>query len=829
MMDTTPRSGRITAVLGPTNTGKTYLAIERMLGHKSGMIGFPLRLLARENYEKIVRLRGKDAVALLTGEEKIIPRHATYFVCTTESMPLDRQVAFLAIDEIQLCADPERGHIFTDRLLHARGFEETMFLGAETIKPLLRHLVPGVEFISRPRFSDLAYIGGRKLTRLPARTAIVAFSAAEVYVMAELIRRQSGGAAVVLGALSPRTRNAQVDLYQAGEVDYIVATDAIGMGLNMDIDHVAFAALRKFDGRAPRDLTAPEIAQIAGRAGRHMNDGTFGVTADLEGMPDDIVSAVESHRFPPLRGIFWRNSALRFTSIEALQASLSLFPDQPGLMRAREASDQAALAILAKEEDIPALASSPERLRLLWDVCQIPDFRKNLTDGHTRLLGAIFRLLCKPAKWLPPDWLEGQIKRLDRTDGDIDTIMGRIAGVRIWTYVSYHGAWVKDALHWQERTRAIEDRLSDALHEQLSQRFIDRRTAVLVKRLQDKSILASSIADSGDVTVEGHFVGRLNGFDFLADSSESSRGTRAVSAAAGKVLRQEIRERVTRLRTAQDADFFLDSNGVLFWNEAPAAYLVPGADSLHPQAEPVAADLLESAERDAVRIRANAWLDAHIRRVLHPIPEWLNDLSAPGAIRAILYRLGEGLGSTPRHQAETIIASLSQEERKILARYDIRLGRENLFIPALLKPAAQRMRALLWAVHAAHRPYPPPPPPGSVSLSVDPALPAGYYQATGYHVLGKTAIRLDILERWSAEVRQAARTGPFALAAHWPSLLGIGIPATTELLAHLDYVQNDTLFQLKREKSSRSRYHHRKEKPVDPAHPFASLRTLTSS
>ncbi|HLN25750.1 MAG TPA: helicase-related protein, partial [Patescibacteria group bacterium] len=462
-------AGRVIAVLGPTNTGKTHLAIERMLGHRTGMIGFPLRLLARENYERILRLKGANAVALLTGEEKIIPKHPSYFVCTVESMPLDRRVEFLAIDEIQLCADPDRGHVFTDRLLHARGASETMFLGAETIKPLLRRLVPEVEFISRPRFSELTYTGPRKLTRLSPRSAIVAFSAADVYSIAEMVRRQRGGAAVVLGALSPRTRNAQVGLYQAGEVDYLVATDAIGMGLNMDVDHVAFAALRKFDGRAPRGLEASEVAQIAGRAGRHMNDGTFGTTGDIGGLEPDIVEAVESHAFQPLKTLQWRNAELRFTSVEALQGSLNRHPDRPGLIRSRDADDQLALQALARDEEVLKRAGSPDHVRLLWDVCQIPDFRKSLAEQHTRLLGAIFRHLTSPGRRLPADWLDAQVKRIDRTDGEMDTLITRIANVRTWTYVSHRADWVADPLAWQERTRAIEDRLSDALHERLTQ------------------------------------------------------------------------------------------------------------------------------------------------------------------------------------------------------------------------------------------------------------------------------------------------------------------------------------------------------------------------
>src|SRR5690349_17123379 len=426
---------RLVAVLGPTNTGKTHFAIERMLGHRSGMIGFPLRLLARENYDRVVRLKGARAVALITGEEKIVPPNPAYFVCTTESMPLDRPVDFLAVDEIQLCGDGERGHVFTHRLLSARGLAETMFLGADTIKPLLRHLVPEAEFVSRPRFSTLSYLGPKKVTRLPPRSAVVAFAVADVFALAEVMRRQRGGTAVVLGALSPRARNAQVGMFQAGEVDYLVATDAIGMGLNMDLDHVAFARLVKFDGRAPRRLAAPEIAQIAGRAGRHMSDGTFGTTAELGPMEPEVVEAVENHRFDPLTRLYWRNARLDYASPDALLGSLELRPPKPGLVPAREADDHLALRTLAKQAEIAELAQHRQAVRLLWEVCQIPDFRKVLSDTHARLLGQIYRHLAGPAGRLPTDWVAQQVQRLDRLDGDIDTLMTRIAHIRTWTYI----------------------------------------------------------------------------------------------------------------------------------------------------------------------------------------------------------------------------------------------------------------------------------------------------------------------------------------------------------------------------------------------------------
>ena len=418
-------------MLGPTNTGKTHLAMERMLGHASGMIGFPLRLLARENYDRAVKVKGARRVALITGEEKIVPPEASWFLCTVEAMPVDRRVAFLGIDEIQMCADPDRGHLFTDRLLHARGELETMFMGAETIRPLLRRLVPGAEFVVRPRFSALTHAGPCKLTRLPRRTAVVAFSAADLYGIAELIRRQRGGSAIVLGALSPRTRNAQVAMYQAGEVDYLVATDAIGMGLNMHVDHVAFAATRKFDGRGPRRLTAAEMAQIAGRAGRHTRDGSFGTTAEIGPLDAELTQRIESHIFEPLTALKWRNSELRFASLETLRVSLGRMPERPGLVRAREADDELALAHLCTDSEIAGLARGPAAVALLWDVCRIPDFGKVAGEGHARLLGQMFRYLTGAGQ-LPTDWVARQVDRVNRTDGDIETLMQRIAMTERW-------------------------------------------------------------------------------------------------------------------------------------------------------------------------------------------------------------------------------------------------------------------------------------------------------------------------------------------------------------------------------------------------------------
>ncbi len=781
----TPRA-RIVAVLGPTNTGKTHLAMERLLGHDTGMIGFPLRLLARENYDRAVRIKGERQVALITGEEKIVPAHARYFICTVESMPVGRRVAFLAVDEIQMCADPDRGHVFTDRLLNARGGEETMFLGAETIRPLLRRLLPAAEFVTRPRFSTLRYTGQRKITRLVPRSAVVAFAAADVYAIAELVRRQRGGAAVVLGALSPRTRYAQVAMYQAGEVDYLVATDAIGMGLNMDVDHVAFAATRKFDGRAPRQLTPAELAQIAGRAGRHMNDGTFGTSIDVGGLHPEVIECIESHRFEALRSLFWRNAELRFTSLHGLLASLAVPPRQPGLIKARQADDEVVLANLAGDAEIARLAARPDAVRLLWEVCRIPDFGKVMSDAHTQLLGRIYRYLMAGDGWLPTDWVAAQVQRIDRADGDIETLVQRIANIRTWTYVSFHGDWLADAGHWQERTRAVEDRLSDALHGRLTQRFVDRRTAVLVRRMKGGEALTAMVATDGGVTVEGHFVGRLDGFRFVADAGErDSTAARAVTNAALKALRNQITARVARFEAEPDDAFTFGADGRVEWRGAPVARLAAGADILRPRVEPIASDLLDPDQRHRLRRRLADALERRIGQRLAPLlAAGATPLS--GAARGVAFQLGESLGSMPRHAVAEQVAGLGREERRALRRLGVRIGRESVFIPALLKPAAVEMRALLWAVFRGLRDLPRLPP-GRVSVPVGNGVPRGFFEAAGYRPLAGIAVRVDMLERLAARAWELSRGGPFSLTPDLLALAGCGAEQMIGILAGLGY------------------------------------------
>ncbi|MDG2205836.1 MAG: helicase-related protein [Alphaproteobacteria bacterium] len=829
--------GRTLAVLGPTNTGKTHFAMERMLAYESGMIGFPLRLLARENYERAVAIKGSSQVALITGEEKILPPRAKYFMCTAESMPLSRPVAFLALDEVQMCADPDRGHIFTERLLRARGQFETMFMGAETMRPLIRALVPDVEFQTRPRMSTLSYTGPKKTARLPARSALVAFSAPDVYAIAELVRRQRGGAALVMGALSPRTRNAQVAMFQDGEVDYLVATDAIGMGLNMDIDHVCFTSTRKFDGHLNRALGPTELAQIAGRAGRHMADGTFGTTTEVGGFEEDLVQAMEDNEFEPLRRVYWRNWRLDFQSTERLRHSLALPPDQPSLVRAREADDERTLRTLLDDPDIAKLANNPDAVRLLWEVCRVPDFRKVMSDAHARLLSVLYRYLRTSDERIPTDWIAGQIKHHDRMDGDIDTLTQRIAGVRTLIYIAYRADWLADTAHWQDRTRAIEDRLSDTLHDRLTQRFVDRRTAVLVKRLKDKVDFLAAVKTDGEVIVEGHPVGHLDGFKFLADTSTAASdpdvSAKAIDRAAGQALRQEIETRVAECVSANDDQFVLRlepaSKPAIHWKGARLATVAKGGTLLAPQIKVPAYDLLSSEQRDAVTKRLARWLSRYLETRLGPLYADPGTLPT-GPARGILFQLREHLGSMPRAAAVNAISGLERKDRQLLRRIGVRIERESVLAPALLKPAAVALRGMLYDLNHDRRGTPVPSP-GRMSVRMERTVPDAFYEAIGYRPLGKLAVRVDIVERVAAGAWELSRPGAFPPPVDLMNLIGCGIEDMTEVLKRLGYRHHfkDDALKFRRQKPEAGRtgaQQKRSKQKANPNSPFAKLGEL---
>ncbi|MEM9781365.1 MAG: helicase-related protein [Pseudomonadota bacterium] len=784
-------SAGITAVLGPTNTGKTHYAIERMLTYRTGVIGLPLRLLAREVYDKIVAKRGPSVVALITGEEKILPARAQYFVCTAEAMPLDGMADFVAVDEIQLCADPDRGHVFTDRLLNARGRRETMFMGSSVIRARIASLVPKTRFTSKERFSTLTYAGARKLSRLKPRTAVVAFSLDQVYAIAELIRRQRGGAAVVMGALSPRTRNAQVRLYQEGEVDYLVATDAIGMGLNLDVDHIAFAGTQKFDGHRFRYLMANEIGQIAGRAGRYTQDGTFGVTGEASPFDEDLVEAIENHRFKPLDRLQWRNSALDFATVDRLIQSLERAPSAEegaeNLTRAREAEDLAVLRHLCADQAILRSANHPARVRLLWDCCQIPDFRKVMATDHAGLIGRIYHFLSGNPGVIPSDWLAGQVERLDRVDGDIDALSKRIAFIRTWTYVANRAAWLEDPAAWRETTRAVEDRLSDALHERLTQRFVDRRTSVLMRRLKQKERLLAEVNENGEVTVEGEFAGRLDGFRFTADERAVGAEKKVLQSASLAALQAEFGRRADKLYNAPDGEIALTEQGALMWGTDAIGRLEKGDSTLQPRIRVFVDDIADEAVSEKVERRISHWLDRRVKALFEPMLAMQADETVTGLARGVAFQLSEAMGVIPRRQIADDVKALGQDERAMLRKHGVRFGQHHIFLPALLKPAPTRLRLVLWALSEGIEDIPSPPPPGQVTVAVEPGRSAGYWPKAGYRNCGTRALRIDMLERLADMLRPLDARAGFEATPDMLSITGCTLEQFAELMDGLGF------------------------------------------
>ena len=786
-MDAMPR---VTAVLGPTNTGKTHFAIERMLSHRTGVIGLPLRLLAREVYDKVVALRGPSAVALVTGEERIVPDRTLYWVCTVEAMPLDIGADFVAVDEIQLCADPDRGHVFTDRLINARGLMETLFLGSDTMRPAIAAMVPGVTFVKKDRFSTLTHTGSKKISRMPERSAIVGFSVENVYAIAELIRRQKGGCAVVMGALSPRTRNAQVELYQNGDVDFLVATDAIGMGLNLDIKHVAFSSTAKFDGHRMRALFPHELAQIAGRAGRHTQPGSFGVTGDARPLNDDVVDAIENHRFLPVRKLHWRNAVLEYGTADRLIRSLEAPTSDDWLTRARDADDVTALKALVDMPEVRALVTSPQRVRLLWDVCRIPDFRGASPGEHASLLVQIFTFLVGRGLGggrVPTDWLAKAVARIDRIDGDIDTLSKRLAYIRTWTYVVQRKNWVDDEIHWRGETRAVEDRLSDALHAALTQRFVDRRTSVLMRRLKQKESLVAEVNDKGEVTVEGEFVGKLEGFRFRADASSSPDEARVVAQAAMQALKPEFHLRADRFYNAPDTEMDFTEQGGLMWGTIAVGKLIAGPEPMRPSVEAFVDEEAGPDVADKVRRRMQHFIDRKVAAQFEPLAAMSRDESLTGLARGFAFRLVEGLGVLSRDAVNDDVKALDQEARGVLRKHGVRFGQFTIFLPALLKPAPTRLRLVLWSLFNGLQEFPESPPPGLVTIPNIADVPKSHYTLAGYHPSGARAIRIDMLERLADILRARDSRAGFEASGDMLSITGMTLDQFAGLMAGLGY------------------------------------------
>ena len=800
-------SSQIKAVLGPTNTGKTHLAVERMLGHASGMIGLPLRLLAREIYDRVVKSRGVSNVALITGEEKIVPKNARFYVCTVESMPIEKPVEFLAIDEVQLAADFDRGHVFTDRLLRARGRQETMFLGSETIRPLIQRLIPNVEFITRPRFSELIYVEPKKISRLPRRSALITFSANNVYGFAEMLRRTKGGVAVVMGSLSPRTRNAQVELYQNGDVDYVVATDAIGMGLNMDIDHVSFAATAKFDGRQMRELNPSELSQIAGRAGRYLNNGTFGCLtegADYQtGLVPEMVFAIENHQFAPLTVIQWRNAFIDFSRAETVIRSLCQTPERIGLTRTMEKLDMSTFQLLSDNPVIKSSLGGPAAVKILWEVCQLPDFRQISDDEHIQLCSSIYHQITSDHNRISEDWMANLMKPLNNVTGNIDTLSTRIAHIRTLTYISNRPGWCENQKYWQSTTRNIEDKLSDALHEGLTKRFVSRRTSVLMRELRQKGKLMANIETDGSVYVEDHFIGTIEGFHFKEDEGAFGEDSKTLRNAATKVLADEIKRRAEEFDQADDSEISLIYGDPLIrstinWRGVIVGRIVKGPSILTPKTLVQPTPVLQGDAYTMVQTKLDRWLDTQIGETLAPLfslQEAVNGAKddegnerLTGMAKGIAFQILEKLGTIPRRLIAKDFKGVDSNGRFQIKKLGVWLGAASLYIPALLKPSPAQLRLLLWALFNDRDSLPDIPPAGLCTIKVDKDASRVFYEVSGYRVVGNNAVRLDMLERLANAAREVSMKGPFPMDADLMSLVGTSGDDFIEIMSYLGYI-----------------------------------------
>ncbi len=686
----------ITAVLGPTNTGKTFLAIETMLSFSSGMIGFPLRLLAREVYDKVIKKCDPNSVALITGEEKIIPLNAKYFLCTVESMPIDKKLEFVAIDEIQMCNDHERGHVFTDRLLNLRGEKQTMLMGSHTMKNILTNLNDEIEFVNKERYSKLTYTGYKKISRIERKSAIIAFSAEEVYAIAELLRRQKGGSAIVMGSLSPKTRNSQVSLYQSGDIDYLVATDAIGMGINMDLNNVYFSNLKKFDGKKLRRLNLAEIGQIAGRAGRYMNDGAFGITGEVQKISSDEIELIENHKFESINSIFWRNSELDFSTAHNLIGSLDIKPKKDWLRRINECEDEKVLKYLINKETEITINNDEKNISLLWECCQIPDFVKKSYGKHLEIVKKVFNFLSKKNEKIPNSYFKEQLKPLDKIEGNVDSISNRIANVRTWSYVANKSNWVENNDYWIERTKYLEDKLSDRLHEELTKTFIDRRASVLAKGLKQDVSFKTEIIDNKKVKINDQFIGNLNGLklelDLKVDTLDAD--IKSLKKASRQTVMPEILNRINQIINTNLIEIKKDFK--FYWNNSAIARLQKGKDYLSPEIELIIDDMIENKDKNKLKIFLEKWTKNKIDSELESLIKLKYIKDNNSEIRALAYNLYENNGVVKRDGIKTILSKLGQEERKILRSTGVKFGRYHIFLHKLFKPSSVSLRILLW-------------------------------------------------------------------------------------------------------------------------------------
>jgi len=777
---------QILAVLGPTNTGKTHMAIETMLGFDSGMMGFPLRLLAREVYDKVCKKVNPSKVALITGEEKIIPPDAKYYLCTVESMPLDKLVDFVGIDEVQMCADHERGHIFTDRLLNLRGEKVTMFLGSDIIKNIILLLKEDIEFIKKARLSKLTYSGHKKISRLNRKSAIIAFSIEDVYAIAELVRRQKGGAAIIMGSLSPKTRNSQVELYQSGDVDYLVATDAIGMGLNMDLDNVYFSSLKKFDGKKLRKLNLTEIAQIAGRAGRYLNNGNFGITGDCESLSSEEIELIENHKLKDLQSIFWRNSDLNFQNINALLESLEAKPKESFLRRINECEDEKILKYFLKNPSKFNIENKKNTLKILWECCQIPDFVKQTYGHHLEVVGKVFKFLISEKRKVSNSYMKEQLKNLDKLTGNVDSISNRIANVRTWSYVSNKKNWVENQDYWIERTKSLEDKLSDRLHEELTKTFIDKRASTLARGLKQDSVLETKIKNEKDIIIDGYFVGELKGLKLNLDLKAGTLDTdiKSLKKATRQAIIPELEKRTKKI--IENSILELKNDFKIYWENNPIANIIPGKNYLEPNIEIITDDFLEIKYQKKLNKFLNEWLKNLIYSELKDLVS-LNDFEKKNSsVRALCYQLYEGNGVLKRNTVNEFIKKLSQDDRKLLRNKGVKIGRYHVYLHRILKPSAVTLRILLWK-NFFRKNLSLSPPKFGLNFFVEKNFNQKFMLICGFEKFNDYYVRVDILERLFIKIIDSTKDNKIKLSSDMINLLGSSTENFINLLKLMDY------------------------------------------
>ena len=822
------KKNKITAVLGPTNTGKTHLAIETMLSFESGMIGFPLRLLAREVYEKVIKKTSLDKVALITGEEKIIPPDAKYFLCTVESMPIDKQLDFVGVDEIQMCADHERGHIFTDRLLNMRGEKLTMLMGSNTIKSIIAKLDDDIEFINRERLSKLTYAGHKKISRINRKTAIIAFSAEEVYAIAELIRRQKGGAAIVMGSLSPKTRNAQVELYQSGDVDFLVATDAIGMGINMDLDYVYFSNLKKFDGRKLRKLNLSEIGQIAGRAGRYLNNGSFGITGDCKEIGAEEVDLIENHKFEEIKMLFWRNSNLNFNSPYSLLKSLEQKPYHDWLKKIHECEDEKALKFFLKDKNLENINMNQNTLSLLWECCQIPDFVKKTYGNHYEVISKVFGFLSGKNGKIPDDYMRIQLMKLDKLEGNVDSLSNRIANVRTWSYVSNKNNWIDNQDYWIETTKNLEDKLSDRLHEELTKTFIDKRASVLARGLKQDMEFKTEILQNNDVKIDNHYIGKINGLKLELDLKQGALETdiKSLKKAARQSVGPELEKRIDTIIETKLIE--LNDDFKIYWNKFPIAKINTGKDYLSPNLDVIVDEILEQKQKQKLSDFLKKWLDEKINFELKSLIDLKSINQKNSSVKALAYQLYENNGVLKRDQVSEYLKSLGQEERKILREIGVKFGRYHVYLFKLIKPEAVKLRTLLWKNY--HQKYfnLKPPTFGLNFIEDKDKRNQNFMLLCGFEKFDSSYVRIDILERLFMLIinTDTDQDKEIKLVPEMLNLLGCNKENFVNLIKKMNYKiiekENDTYFKYNPMKKRKNV----NKKVITKENPFNVLKNL---